>query len=69
MLEQFSDQVRVCYELAAEARAKADATDDPAAKAEFHDAERRWLTLARSYGFSERLKDFTKENSKQRRKV
>ena len=34
MLEQLNDQIRRCYERAAEAKAKADATDDPALKAE-----------------------------------
>ena len=47
MLEQLSDQIRVCYERAAEAKAKADATDDPTLKAEFLETEMRWLILAR----------------------
>jgi PAS domain S-box-containing protein len=67
MLEQFSDHIRECYEFAAQARARADATDDRALKAEFLDTETRWLTLARSYGFTESLKDFTTENSERRR--
>jgi PAS domain S-box-containing protein len=68
MLEQLSDQVRNCHERAAEAKAKADATDDPALKAELLDMERRWLTLARSYGFTESLGDFSAANSEWRRK-
>jgi hypothetical protein len=64
MLEQFSDHFRECYEFAAQARARADATDDRALKAEFLDTETRWLTLARSYGFTESL---TTENSERRR--
>jgi PAS domain S-box-containing protein len=68
MLEQLSDQIRKCYERAAEAKAKADATDDPVLKAEFLDMERRWLTLARSYGFTESLEDFTTVNSEWQRK-
>src|SRR6516164_7484701 len=67
MLEQLSDKIRLCYERAAEAKARADATDEPAIKAEFLATERRWLTLARSYGFAESLEDFTKANSEQRR--
>ncbi|MGC2076260.1 MAG: PAS domain S-box protein [Xanthobacteraceae bacterium] len=67
MLEQFSDQVRECYDCAAEAKARADTTNDPALKAEFLDAERRWLCLARSFGFAESLQDFTTENSERRR--
>jgi hypothetical protein len=42
MIEQLSDQIRQCLEHAAEAKAKADATNDPALKAEFLDMERRW---------------------------
>jgi PAS domain S-box-containing protein len=67
MLEQFSDQIRECYRFAAEAKARAETTTDPALRAEFLAAERRWLTLARSYGFTESLEDFTTANSEQRR--
>jgi PAS domain S-box-containing protein len=66
MLEQFSDQIRICYERAAEAKERADATNDPALKREFLNTESRWLTLARSYGFTESLEDFTTENLKRR---
>jgi hypothetical protein len=65
MLEQLNDQIRECHENAADARAKANAAGDPVLKAEFLAAENRWLTLARSVGFSERLEVFTTENSKQ----
>ena len=68
MLQQFSDQIRACYEHAVEARARADATNGPAFKAEFLASERRWLTLARSYGFTERLEDFTAANAERRHK-
>ena len=68
MLEQLSDQVRRCLERAAEAKAKADATVDPASKVEFLEMETRWLTLARSYGFTESLEDFTTANLEWRRR-
>lgn len=68
MLEQFSDQIRMCYERAAEAKERADATNDPMLKAEFLNIERRWLTLARSYGFTQSLQDFTAASSEWRRK-
>jgi PAS domain S-box-containing protein len=68
MLEQLNDQIRECHENAADARAKANAAADPVLKAEFLATENRWLTLARSLGFSERLEVFTTENSKQRKK-
>jgi PAS domain S-box-containing protein len=67
MLERLSDKIRGCYERAAEAKARADASDDPALKAEHLNAEGRWLTLARSYGFSESLEDFTAANEGWRR--
>jgi PAS domain S-box-containing protein len=67
MLEQLSDQIRACYERAAEARARADAINDPVLRAEFLEMETRWLILARSYGFTESLTDFTTANSGWRR--
>jgi len=68
MLEHLSEQVRRCLEHAAAAKAKADATDDPASKAEFLDMEKHWLTLARSYGFTESLENFTTANLEWQRK-
>jgi PAS domain S-box-containing protein len=68
MLELLSNQIRKCYQCAAEARASADATNDPALKAELLDMERRWQTLARRYGFAESPGDFTTANSEWRRK-
>jgi PAS domain S-box-containing protein len=67
MLEQLSDQIRECHERAAEAKARADETNDPGLKAEFLNTESRWLTLARSYSFTESLEDFTAFNSERRR--
>jgi PAS domain S-box-containing protein len=58
----------MCYERAAEAKERADATNDPVLKGEFLNTERRWLILARSYGFTERLRDFSAANSERRRK-
>jgi PAS domain S-box-containing protein len=68
MLERFSDKIRECYERAAEAKAQADASNDPALKAEFINVERRWLILARSYEFTESLADFNAANSERLRK-
>ncbi|MGB8628305.1 MAG: PAS domain S-box protein [Xanthobacteraceae bacterium] len=68
MLEQLSDQIRGCYESAAEAKAQADATNDPALKAEFLKVERRWLRLAESFRFTESLEDFTTANLERRRR-
>jgi PAS domain S-box-containing protein len=62
-------EIRQTLEAAAEARAKANAAADPALKAEYIAAEDRWMSLARSLGFDEKLKDFTAEHSKQREKL
>ena len=62
MLRHLSERVRLCYERAAEAREQAEATSDPEAKDDFVRMEKRWLLLARSYEFGERLEDFTREN-------
>jgi two-component sensor histidine kinase len=64
LLQNLSDKVKLCYERAAEAKERAAETLDPEAKADFLNMERRWLVLARSYEFGERLDDFTRENSR-----
>jgi PAS domain S-box-containing protein len=60
LLQNLSERVRLCYERAAEACEHAEGTLDPDAKADFLAMERRWLLLARSYQFGERLDDFTR---------
>jgi PAS domain S-box-containing protein len=65
VLQNLSDEIRLCYERAAEANERANATLDPEAKADFLNIERRWLHLARSYEFGERLDDSTRENERQ----
>jgi len=50
MLENLSEQVRLCLERAAEAKRRADeAEEEPEARSDFLTMERRWLLLARSY--------------------
>jgi len=63
MLQRLSAQVRACHERAAEAKSKAEATADPAVKADFLEMERRWLALARSHAYTESLGDFTAATS------
>ena len=58
MFERLIEQVRACYENAADAKQKAEAAADPAAKTSFLDMGERWLALAHSYaslGSVERL--------------
>ena len=64
VLQKLSEQVRDCHERAAEAE-KAEATADPALKAEFLEMEKRWLALGRGYEFTERLRDFTADSRRE----
>jgi PAS domain S-box-containing protein len=59
MLQQLSEQIRLCHAHAAEARRQAEEAADPALRASLLDVERHWLFLARSYAFAESLGDFT----------
>lgn len=65
MLENVSEQIRECYEHAEECARKAAAQTNPGLRQDFLDMERRWLTLARSYEFTQRLGDFSKETKRQ----
>ena len=64
MLSSVSEQIRECYRHAEDCARKAAAQADPTLKADFLDLERRWLVLARSYDFTERLNSFTKNSPK-----
>ena len=66
MLLKVSDEIRECYRHALEARQKAESVANPSTRADFLDLERRWLSLARSYEFSERLMRFTNERPRLR---
>jgi len=58
MLRGRSEQIRLCYERAAEAKQRAEETTDPDAKADFLNMERRWLLSARAYHVGEGVGDF-----------
>jgi two-component sensor histidine kinase len=58
VLQQLSEQVRDCHRRAADAKAQAEATADPALKRSYFDLQDRWLFLARSHMFTESLEDF-----------
>ena len=60
MLQRLSDNIRECYLRADECRRHADETADPSRKHFYLDMERRWLLLARSRAFAERLSSFVK---------
>ena len=60
MLFKLSEDIAECYRHAEEARRKAGEAADPSIKSDFYDLERRWLFLAHSYQFTERLSEFQK---------
>ena len=64
MLNNLSEQVRECLTHAEDCARHAAAQTCPKRKEEFLDLERRWLSLARSYEFTERLDDFCTENKR-----
>jgi hypothetical protein len=58
VLQKLTEKQAECLEAAARCRARAEAMSDPTAKRDFLEMAQHWETLAQSYGFSERLKDF-----------
>jgi hypothetical protein len=58
MLQKLTEKQAERLEAVARCRARAEATSDPTAKRDFLEMAQHWETLAQSYGFSERLKDF-----------
>lgn len=61
MLNNLSKQIRECLEHADACARKAADLTDLKLKEDFLDMERRWLALAQSYEFTQRLDDFSKE--------
>ena len=59
MLQKLDSEIRECSRHAAECSRPADESQDSLTKQDFLDAEKRWLCLARSYEFAERLSNFT----------
>jgi hypothetical protein len=55
MLRNLNDEIEECRRYAADYRRRARAATDPALRAELSDMEERWLYLARSYEFTERV--------------
>ena len=60
MLKNLSVEIRECLQHAEDCVRKAAAQTDPKLKENFLDMERRWLFLARSYEFTERLTNLSK---------
>ncbi len=69
MLNSLSKQIRECLDHAEDCGRKAAALTDPKLKEDFLDMERRWLALAQSYEFTQRLGDFSNEAKRQADKL
>ena len=68
MLLKLTTDIAECYRRAAECRERAESAPSESAKRAFLDLERRWLSLADSYEFAERLSDVPKEVERHRLK-
>ena len=60
MLQNLSEQIRECLRRAEECKRLSKTALSTSAIKDYLDMEQRWLNLARSYEFAERLSDFTK---------
>ena len=67
MLNNLSEHVRECLRHAEDCARQAEAQTNAKMKEDFLDLERRWLSLARSYEFTERLDVFCGEAKRQSR--
>jgi hypothetical protein len=67
MRQRRSKRIEECDERAAQARARAETTTDPALHAEFVEMERRWAALGGRFAAAEGLAGLASENSDQRR--
>jgi hypothetical protein len=66
MLQNVSKQVRECLQHAEDCAHLAKVEPDPNLQRDYLMMERRWLSLARSYQFSEQLNTFSCHNNKRR---
>jgi hypothetical protein len=64
MLNNVGEQIRECLRRAEACARKAAAQTDPGLRDDFLQLERRWLDLARSMEFGERLNTFTNYRTK-----
>ena len=69
MLNNLSEEICECYRHAENCARNAVDRTDPKIKVDFLDLERRWLVLARSYEFTERLGDFSNEAKRNTEKL
>ena len=67
MLQNLSEEIRECLRRAEECKRLSKTALSPSAIEDYLNMEHRWLTLARSYEFAERLSSFTIGASRQSR--
>jgi len=67
MLQNLSEEIRECLRRAEECKRLSKTATSPSAIEDYLNMEHRWLTLARSYEFAERLLKFTIGASRQAR--
>jgi hypothetical protein len=60
MLQKLSEEIRECLRHAEECKRLSKTAFSPSAIEDYLSMEQRWLNLARSYEFAERVSDFTK---------
>jgi len=64
MLNNLSEQVRECHRHAEHCARQAGVETDPKLKDDFLEMEGRWLTLARTCEFTQRLTDFSNDEDR-----
>jgi hypothetical protein len=69
VLNNLSEQIRDCLQHAEDCARKAAVQTDPGLREDFLRLEKRWLDLARSMEFAERLNSFTKNSPKPKIKL
>jgi hypothetical protein len=57
MLNNYTQEIRECYQQAAHCVQQAEAQNDPKVKEQFLELTRRWLLLVRGYVVNESLDD------------
>jgi chromosome segregation ATPase len=67
MLQNLSEEIRECLRRAEECKRLSKTALSTSAIEEYLEMEHRWLTLARSYEFSERLSRFTEPYTRKAR--
>ena len=63
MLQKLKTEIAECYQHALECRRWGNESSDPGTKQDYLDMEGRWVQLAHSYEFTERLSNFTERFS------